>query len=132
MKSLDCDMTSKSFESVNIDSFSSTAMSHLFLRFVVLADVVGFGILGGTKFVRKKIGLCACRTIQPSARNYSSTKNGVESMTSPEAHAITIITKRNFQSGAAPLVADEGEEKILEEIEDTRDDDDFIEDDLFF
>ena len=53
-------------------------------------------------------------------------------MTSPEAHAITIITKRNFQSGAAPLVADEGEEKILEEIEDTRDDDDFIEDDLFF
>ena len=96
MKSLDCDMTSKSFESVNIDSFSSTAMSHLFLRFVVLADVVGFGILGGTKFVRKKIGLCASRTIQPSARNYSSTKNGVESMTSPEAHAITIITKRNF------------------------------------
>ena len=111
-------------------------MSHLLLRFVVLADVASWasGFWAEQNLCERK---SAYALLEPSSRLRETTQapktgSSLQSMTSPEAHAITIITKRNFQSGAAPLVADEGEEKILEEIEDTRDDDDFIEDDLFF
>ena len=64
-------------------------MRHLFLRFVVLADVVGFGIFGGTK---QKL---AYALIEPSSCPRVTTP-APKPGSGPEDHAIAIITKRNF------------------------------------